>query len=1397
MRKTPVLLKAVFNAVLLLSLTHLAAADIFTVDTTSDANLSACTTRPGDCSLRGAINRANANTVEDAITFNIPSIGFQTIAPVTGLPALTDDRTLIDGNSQPGYNGLPLIVLTGAGSQANGLSITAAGCRVRGLTLYGWENAIQISGEGADVNRIEGCFIGTDSYGAAVPAATNNTGVAITTGADNNIIGGTTPAQRNIISANRTRGIWVSGPGTTRNRILGNYIGPDRYGRAFGQEAQRNNYGVTLEGASENNIGGAEAGAGNLISGNRADGVRLFNSHNNSIAGNRIGTDAAGRSAIGNGSAGHGIYVTASDHNIIGGAQVGARNIISGNLRSGVLLYAASHNVVAGNYIGLDATGSRAVPNSFAGVGILGSPDNTRGNTIGGLGGIGGVAGAGASGNLGNVISGNDIGVGMSPDALSSFFNGPKENVVVGNFIGTNARGTEAIPNRLGVFLERAERNLIGRPTKGARNVVAGNSEANIKLFSTRVNAISGNFIGTNSSGTAPLGDSSSTVGILLENSFLNTVGGPAIEARNIVSGHAGHGIELVGELSFNNVVQNNYIGLDARGSSAVPNGKSGIALLNGAKDNSIGGEARNIISGNREQGILISGAGTDNNRVAGNFIGLNARGDGALGNIGGGVVITQGAQHCTLGSTNPALRNVISGNGSNGSSNSYGIRIEGDNTELHTILNCYIGTDATGNKSGFGNNGAGIVIFNSNGHRIGVPGAPRNVISGNARNNVEITNANRNIVQNNFIGPKADGSGALVQPTNAITFTGGILIQGSNFYPDDASTGNLIGGTQEGTRNVISGNQHFGISSLNRGVTNTLIQGNFIGTNAAGDSPISNGRYGILDGGTGTLVGGTTPQARNVISGNGITLNSGLTAGIVMISPNGRVQGNFIGTNARGTEALPNLGVGVYTGDGVTVGGETNRPGTGAGNVIAGNGQSGVVIDQSHSPSQDNVRVLGNLIGTNLRGTQSLPNGAGVIVYGGRNAAIGSGEVSGRNIISGNRGPGVQTSFLENVSLAFNTRIQGNYIGTDISGQAALPNGRGIQVDYSYGTIIGGATARPGTGAGNLISGNLSAGVYVGGEAATMYAYGNAIGVAADGTTPLPNTSLNGVGGWGISLNGLAYYIGAPGELSNLIAHNEAAGVAVGPNGRSNGYSIRGNRIFNNGGLGIDLGDDGVTLNDEGDVDTGANDLQNYPVLLSATQSAPSAPLVLRGTLDSTPDQQFTVDVYASSVPDPSGYGEGEIYLGSFPVSTSGGAVSFSQSLDVDADLEGQFISLTASNVEVPQTSEFSPAIEINNAPTAAQAAVSSVTGAAYASSNSIILTFDAAIQSANNQTFSIKKNGVEAKARSVETNGKTVTILLPQNSLQEGDELDVSWRDLLARDGERFSDGTTVVAE
>ena len=298
--------------------------------------------------------------------------------------------------------------------------------------------------------------------------------------------------------------------------------------------------------------------------------------------------------------------------------------------------------------------------------------------------------------------------------------------------------------------------------------------------------------------------------------------------------------------------------------------------------------------------------------------------------------------------------------------------------------------------------------------------------------------------------------------------------------FSDMATVGGLTSTPGTGAGNLISGNIVYGVGF---GVTNDCqIEGNLIGTDYTGTAPLGN-EEGILDAGnTGLVIGGTDPDARNVISGNSF-------AGVDLRGAGTQVQGNYIGTDITGTFAIAN-GRGVYIADEAqdnTIGGLTSTPGTGAGNLISGNGY-GVDIESGYGTSDNTVE--GNLIGTDRTGLAALPNVlSGVTIgYLASDNTIGGTTPGSANVISDNTGDGVTImgGTLPGGTEATPTDnlVQGNYIGTAADGVAALPNsGDGILVESGASNNIIGGTA---SGAANTIADNTGDGVAVTGSTST-----------------------------------------------------------------------------------------------------------------------------------------------------------------------------------------------------------------------------------------------------------------------------------------------------------------------
>lgn len=249
-------------------------------------------------------------------------------------------------------------------------------------------------------------------------------------------------------------------------------------------------------------------------------------------------------------------------------------------------------------------------------------------------------------------------------------------------------------------------------------------------------------------------------------------------------------------------------------------------------------------------------------------------------------------------------------------------------------------------------------------------------------------------------------GSGSVIQGSFIGTDVSGTLDHGNSIGVVVLALGNTIGGATPAARNVISGNNGVGIS-VSSAANSTIIQGNYIGTNAKGSAALKNDQGGISFGGANGLIGGTAPGAGNLISGNGISA-SGPGIAFAAAATGTRIEGNFIGTNADGTNAVGNTGSGIVIGvGGITVGGTA----PGAGNVISGNLGDGVSLVgiQVGAPSSS---VQGNWIGTQKDGVSALGNAMnGVLINGNtsnRNHAIGGLAPGAGNVIAFNGRNGV-----------------------------------------------------------------------------------------------------------------------------------------------------------------------------------------------------------------------------------------------------------------------------------------------------------------------------------------------------------------------------------------------------
>ena len=701
------------------------------------------------------------------------------------------------------------------------------------------------------------------------------------------------------------------------------------------------------------------------------------------------------------------------------------------------------------------------------------------------------------------------------------------------------------------------------------------------------------------------------------------------------------------------------FVELNGAGAGASA---SGLFIL--ADNCSISGLIINRFAGD---GVAIASNGNTIKRC---LIGVDSTGSIDLGNGNTGINI--GSANNLVGGTTPLSRNVISGN------NRVGVNISGSTATGNRIIGNYIGV--TGNGSGdLGNSFYGVAIFNAPNNTIGgTTASERNVISGNDSVGVLISNstATGNKIIGNYIGTDATGLNDLGN-----TFEG---VQINN------APANWVGGTTVAERNIISGNNRYGVYIFGASATGNKVSSNYIGTDETGMIDLGNTFDGVqINNSPANWVGGTTVAERNIISGNnryGVFIFGASATG-------NKVSSNYIGTNVSGTIALGNSSTGVLINGNSnnTIGGTT----TGERNIISGNLSDGVLI--TGTGSADN-KVSGNYIGTTATGATALGNRfSGVAIFNSANNTIGGTTVGERNIISGNKSLGVNLNGLT----ATGNKIIGNYIGTDVTGTIDLGNAfEGVAIGAPNNTIGGSIS-----GERNLISGN-QIGISVGGTGSTGNKInGNFIGTDFTGNLDVGNDR------WGVLI-----YAGASNNTiggtglgdRNIIAGNDLSGISlenVPTNGTGN--KVLTNSIFNNSGLGIDLGAVGVTANDLLDTDTGPNNLQNYPVLSCAVSS--NGTTRIQGTLNSLVNTQFRIEFFVNDTCDASGNGEGQTFIGFTNVTTDTNGDAPISTTIAQAFAAGKFITATATKLDVlnnpVETSEFSackavvaPTLSIND---------------------------------------------------------------------------------------------------
>jgi hypothetical protein len=613
------------------------APAVLTVTTAADSG-------PG--SLRQALLDANAAPGLDTINFSIGS-GAQTIALSSPLPAVTDS-VIIDGTTQPGWAGLPLVTLDGSGAGAcHGLVLEATDCAVRGLTVT------HFAGSGVLSLAVRNAFQGDFLLGNGLDGATL---------AGFNAMGG------NLLSGNGRCGAFVP-QGTGNCFLQGNRIGTDFNGTAARPNGQAGVVVIDSQDLASIN--------GNLISGNGGPGVLVSGGGSGvgvfAIDGNRIGTDAAGAAALPN--RGDGVVLLGA-----GGVNV-TNDLISGNAGSGVRMVGGEHNLCTGDRIGTNAAGTAALANAGDGVTLLGAGRAVVGGSL--------ISGNGGSGVL--IVGGGGA-------------------QVQGNKIGTNAAGSAALPNALdGVTIANSFEATVG-PTisnGGTGNLISGNGRVGVLIGGAGTTAVrvDSDMIGTDAAGKAALPNAAGGVVFYAGASHNGAL-------NSLISGNTGNGVTVAGAGTEFDDVLNDRIGTDAAGTAALPNTLDGVAVLGGASNSRIGAgvgagppaPANNVISGNGRFGVLLSGAGTTGTLIQANWVGVGSDGS-PLGNGSHGIVITGGAHDNTVGGVAAgqfAFGNQIANNGGDGVRVESGIDNAIESNSIHD--NARLGINLVGGvENGFG----------------------------------------------------------------------------------------------------------------------------------------------------------------------------------------------------------------------------------------------------------------------------------------------------------------------------------------------------------------------------------------------------------------------------------------------------------------------------------------------------------------------------------------------------------------------------------------------------------------------------------------------------------------------------------------------------------------------
>lgn len=928
-----------------------------------------------------------------------------------------------------------------------------------------------------------------------------------------------------------------------------------------------------------------------------------------------------------------------------------------------------SGNTIAGNFVGTNVAGTAAMTGSANGVLIISAASNA----------IGGVNPADS-----NLISGNGT------NGITIVETGANSTVIRGNRIGTDITGNVDLGNAIfGVYLYRAPNTVIGGSAAGAGNLISGNNNSGIWMDeNSHDTVIQGNLIGTNLAGTQKLANSN--YGIYNNFNSRTIIGGLAAGERNVIAGNGNTAINI--QNGVGPMILGNWIGTDLSGTLNLGNlGGVSLASVKDSviKSNSIAFNGTGIqINGNTfgdpETGNLIS-----RNSIYSNTSAVAIDLYSSFETIGPN--FPQDATDSDTGANNhqnfPIITSVTNLGGMT--------RVEGTLTsQLNSSYRLEFFASGFPTSSGFGPGqtflddldlaiGAGS---NTVSFMIDLPALPSGQV---------FVTATATDITNPGSGPRNDTSefspAVVIDTAFTVTSTAD---QGGGSLREALIAANYVAGQNTITFNIPADDPNH-LYYQDDGIAGQVTQANVAATTATNDASILDidpdwahswfsieleSKLVITD--EVIIDGYTQPGAVANTNAVGQGLNS-----ILRIEINGE--------NATGIVALDGL-IHVDTSDSTLRGLVINRPGDLE--------TSGMHVQLR---SGTNNKIEGNYIGTDVSGTYSYPLGfntfppvfAAVGVYHSPTGPISSNTIGGttpaaRNLLSGTS---AGVAFFDTSP---NNIVQGNLIGTDRSGTKSVGNRVGVWIE-SVGITIGGAVA----GAGNVISGNESA-IEISDffdNSHDNVIQNNWIGTDATGTGALGN------------LSGIDVQASDNEFRGNTIAFNGGPGIVIG--GQATGNLISQNSIHSNATLGIDLSNDGITLNDvppesdPPDQDTGANNRQNFPALTSVTDTGGGTEI--QGTLTSTLNSSFRIEFFANRERDegiydfsfpidpnlkPGMFAEGQTYIGFVNVLTNAsGVASFTANLPaLPADQD--FVTATATDVTDTgsgprnHTSEFSP---------------------------------------------------------------------------------------------------------